>query len=325
MRRRPLLTMASAAGLAPAFARGQSARRPPVVGYIHPGRQTLGSKTFDALKRDLVEQGRMAGQPVVLEERWAEGQLDRLPALARDLIALGPGVIIAVARPAIDAVRQASQTIPIVATDLENDPVAAGYAENLGRPGRNVTGLFLDAPTMCGKWVQQITELVPRLSRLAVLWDFSTGPYQRDAMLQAARAASLAVDIVEYRGGARIEAALDAGLPPAAQALVMLGSPLVQQAGQALASVTTARRIAAMGPFRSFPANGGLVSYGTDLEAMYRRLVPFVLQVLRGTPVGNLPIEQPSKFELVVNLRTARQLGLAIPPTILASADELIE
>lgn len=216
-------------------------------------------------------------------------------------------------------------SVPVVGNDLENDPVAAGYAASLSKPGGNVTGLFLDAPAICGKWLQQISEVVPNLQRLAVLWDAGTGPYQRDALLAAVKKFSLDVKVIEFRGGGLIESAVDAGFTPDIQALVQLGSPLMNQSGSKIAAVTARHRLPSISPFRTFPDGGGLMSYGVDLLQMYRRLVPFVVKVLNGARPGDIPIEQPVNFELVINLKTAKSLNITIPQSLLAAANEVIE
>jgi putative ABC transport system substrate-binding protein len=262
---------------------------------------------------------------VRVEERWAGGEPGRLLTLAKELVALDPALIIAVARPSIDAVRSVSMTVPIVGNDLENDPVAVGYAASFSKPGGNVTGMFLDAPTICGKWLQQITELVPNLHKLAVLWDSGTGVYQRDAFLTAAKTLSLEANVIEFRGGGPIDSALDAGLPQDVQAVVLLGSPLIQQSGNKIAAVAARHRLPGLSPFRTFPDGGGLVSYGVDLVELYRRVVPFVVKVLRGAKPGDIPIEHPVKFELVINLKAAKMLGLSVPTRFVASANEVIE
>jgi putative ABC transport system substrate-binding protein len=217
------------------------------------------------------------------------------------------------------------ETIPIVANDLENDPVAMGYIASLARPGGNLTGQFLDAPTICGKWLQLIGELVPNLRKVAVLWDSLTGPHQRDAFAAAAKASSIDSAVIEYGGVDPTDAAIAASLTPDAQALVQLGSPIINQTSAQIAAVLASRRLPSISPFRIFPEKGGLVSYGPDLPDMYRRLVPYVVKVLRGANPGDLPIEQPTKFELVLNLKTARAFGLTVPPKFLLSADEVIE
>jgi len=325
MHRRRTLALLATTAFGQRLAHAQQVQKLPIIGFLHPGLQVLGSGTMDALRRDMGAAGLIDGKTVRVEERWAGGEQERLPMLARELVALDPALIIAVARPSIDAVWSISKTVPIIGNDLENDPLAIGYAASFAKPGGNVTGLFLDAPAICGKWLQQIIEIVPNLRRLAVLWDAGTGPYQRDAFLATAKAFSLDTTLIEFRGGGSIDSVLDAGLSPDIQALVLLGSPLIQQSGGKLAAVAARHRLPGISPFRSFPIGGGLVSYGVDLVELYRRIVPFVVKVLRGAEPGDIPIEQPIKFELVINLKTARTLGLTVPPRFRLSADEVIE
>ncbi len=200
-----------------------------------------------------------------------------------------------------------------------------GWAESIGRPGKNVTGMVLDAPAICGKWLQHISEVVPNLRKVGVLWDVSTGTHQRDAFTKAATAASVETTSIEYRGPTTIDSFVEASLKPDMQALVQLGSPLVYQSGGRIADVLTRHRLPGISPFRTFSANGGLVSYGPDILALYRRVVPFVAKLLRGARASELPFEEPIKFEFVVNLKAAKTLGLVVPASLLARADEVIE
>jgi putative ABC transport system substrate-binding protein len=325
MRRRRTLGLLATAVFAPHLAQAQQSAKPPTVGFLHPGVRALGSPTITALRRDMGAAGLIDGQTVKIEERWGGGDPGNLPAFAKELVALDPAVIVAVSRSAIDAVRSQSMTVPIVCSDLESDPVAIGYATTLSKPGGNVTGQFLDAPSICGKWLQQLGALVPNLRKLGVLWDAGIGPYQRDALLSAAKASSLEARVIEFRDAGSIDSVMDAGLTPDIQALVLLGSPLINQFGGRIAAVTTRHHLPGISPFRTFPDGGGLMSYGVDLSEIYRRLVPFVVKVLRGTKAGDIPIEQPVKFELVVNVKAAKVLGLTVPANFVASADEVIE
>ena len=325
MLRRNNLAMLAAAAFAPRSLQAQQAKKIPIVGYLHPGLQALGSASMEALRRDMTKQGFVEGQTVHIEERWGEGKPERLQQGARDLVAQSPDVIVAVARPSIEAILALSHTVPIVIADLENDPVTMGWAESIGRPGKNVTGMILDAPAICGKWLQQISEMVPNLRRVGVLWDVSTGTHQRDAFIKAAPAASIETTLLEYRGSTTIDSFVEASLQPDMQALILLGSPLVYQSGKPIADVLTRRRLPGISPFRTFPANGGLVSYGPDIFALYRRVVPFVTKLLRGARASELPFEEPTKFEFVVNLKAAKTLGLVVPASLLARADEVIE
>jgi ABC-type uncharacterized transport system substrate-binding protein len=303
----------------------QQAQKVPVIGFLHPGFSDAGSPVFDALREGLREGGYVEGDSVKLEARWAHGRPELLPQLTQELIQQRPAILVATARPSIEAARAATTTIPILANDLESDPVASRYVESLARPGGNLTGMFLDAPSLCGKWLQQIGDIVPKVTKVAALWDATTGTYQRDAMTAAAKARSIDIVVMEFRDNAGLETALQSGLAQGPQAVIQLGSPLTRQAGARIAEILSARRMPGISQFRTFPDGGGLMSYGPDLIQLYRRTGTFVSKILHGARPADLPIERPTKFELVINLKAARALGLDVPPTLLALADEVIE
>jgi putative ABC transport system substrate-binding protein len=297
----------------------------PVIGFLHPGFPDSGSPVFDALHEGLRDFGYVEGENVKLEARWAHGKPEILPRLTQELIQLRAAILVATARPSIEAARAATTDLPIVANDLESDPVASGYVASLAHPGGNLTGLFLDAPTLCGKWLQQIGDIVPNVTKIAALWDVTTGTYQLDAIKAAAKAQSIDVLVMEFRDGAGLETTLELGLNQGPQAVIQLGSPLIRQAGPRLAEILSARRIPGISQFRTFPDGGGLMSYGPDLIQLYRRLGPYVSKILHGARPADLPIERPTKFELVINLKAAKALGLTIPDALLATADDAIE
>ena len=297
----------------------------PIIGFLHPGVPDSGSPVFDALREGLRDAGYNEGATVKVEARWAGGKPESLPQLTRELIQLGAAILVATARPSIEAARAATTDLPIVANDLESDPVASGYVASLAHPGGNLTGLFLDAPTLCGKWLQQIGDIVPNVTRIAALWDATTGTYQLDAIKAAAKTKSIDLLVMEFRDSAGLETALDRALKQGPQAVIQLGSPLIRQAGPRVAEILSSRRIPGISQFRSFPDGGGLMSYGPDLIYLYRRLGPYVSKILRGAHPADLPIERPTKFELVVNLKAAKALGVTIPDSLLATADDVIE
>jgi putative tryptophan/tyrosine transport system substrate-binding protein len=260
------------------------------------------------------------GETVKIEARWAQGKPDTLPQLTRELIQLHAEVLVPAARPSIEAARAATTDLPIVVADLESDPVASGYVASLAHPGGNLTGLFLDAPTLCGKWLQQINDIVPAVKKIGVLWDSTTGTYQLDAIRAAATTASIDLVVMEFRDSAGLDTALESGLKQAPQAVIQLGSPLIRQAGTRTADILSARRIPSISQFRTFPDGGGLMSYGPDLIYLFRRIGPIVGKILRGARPADLPIERPTKFELVINLRAAKALGVTIPGALHESA-----
>jgi putative tryptophan/tyrosine transport system substrate-binding protein len=325
MRRRELITLLGGAAAAwPLRAQAQQGKV-PIVGFLYPGFSDPGSPIFDALGQGLRDVGYIEGETVKIEARWARGNPDTLPQLTRELIQLHADVLVPAARPSIEAARAATTDLPIVVADLESDPVASGYVASLAHPGGNLTGLFLDAPTLCGKWLQQINDIVPAVKKIGVLWDSTTGTYQLDAIRAAATTASIDLVVMEFRDSAGLDTALESGLKQAPQAVIQLGSPLIRQAGTRTADILSARRIPSISQFRTFPDGGGLMSYGPDLIYLFRRIGPIVGKILRGARPADLPIERPTKFELVINLRAAKALGVTIPGALLATADEVIE
>jgi len=303
---------------------GVRAQQPamPVIGFLNPG---FRSNVWTALIGGLSDIGYVDGETIKIEPRWALGRPETLPGLAQELVRLKAEVIVAVGRPSIEAVRAATTDLPIVAVDLESDPVESGFVASLARPGGNLTGLFLDLPTLCGKWLQLIGEAVPGIAIIAVLWDSKTGSHQLNAMKAAARMMSVDLMVVEFHDSVGLDAALNAGLKERPQVLIQLGSPLINQLANRIANTLASQRVPSISPFRSFPENGGLLSYGPDLTNMYYRVAPYVSRILKGAKPSDLPIERPIKFEFVINLKTARSLGITIPPTLLALADDVIE
>jgi len=326
MRRREFIAALGGAAAWPVVARAQQpATAVPVVGFLHPGFPDSGSPIFDALRGRLREVGYVEGETVKIEARWARGKPDILPQLAQELVQLRAAVLVATARPSIEAARAATTKLPIVATDLESDPVASGYVTSLARPGGNLTGTFLDAPTLCGKWLQQIGEIVPNVTKIAVLWDATTGTYQLDAIKAAARGKLIEPLVMEFRDDAGLETALELGLNQGPQAVIQLGSPLIRQAGPRVAAILLTRHIPATSQFRTFPDGGGLMSFGPDLIQLYRGVGLHISKILHGTSPADLPIERPTRFELVINIKTANALGVTVPHSLLAAADEVIE
>ena len=326
MNRRKFTALFAAASLSrTALARAQEAQKVPLIGFLHPGLPDSGSPVFDALREGLREVGYVEGKTVKLEARWARGKPEMLPQFTKELIQLCAAILVVTARPSIEAARAATTDLPILANDLESDPVASGYVQSLAHPGGNLTGMFLDAPTLCGKWLQQIGDIVPSVTKIGVLWDVTTGTYQLDAIKAAAKAKSIDVLVMEFRDSAGLETALESGLNQGPQVVIQLGSPLIRQAGPRVAEILSTHRVPGISQFRTFPDGGGLMSYGPDLIQLYRRTGPYISKILRGARPADLPIERPTKFELVVNLRAAKALGVTIPDSLLATADDTIE
>jgi putative ABC transport system substrate-binding protein len=325
MRRRAFIAglAAMAAGARPA--RAQTRANVPVIGFLHPGSLESGSLIPDALREGLRESGYVVNDTIRIEERWARGKPEVLPQLVQELLHQRIALLIPTARASIEAAMAATKDVPLIANDLESDPVASGFVQSLSHPGGNLTGVFLDAPSLCGKWLQQILDVVPNARKVAVLWDMTTGAYQLNAMKAAAEARSTEIVVMEFRDDAGLDGALEQGLKQGPQAAILLGSPLIRQGGSRIAEILALRRIPAISQFRTFPDGGGLMSYGPDLIHLYRRLGPFVAKILHGARPADLPIERPTKFELVVNVKAAKGLDVAIPGSLLMNADAVIE
>ena len=326
MQRREFITLIGGAAVAwPVAARAQQVPRVPVIGFLHPGIPDLGSVAWDGLREGLRDVGYVEGENIKIEVRWAYGKPDMLAQLAKELVQIRVDILIATARPSIEAAVAATKDLPIVVNDLESDPVASGFVASLARPGGNLTGLFLDAPTMCGKWLQYMREIIPTLTKIGILWDATTGTYQLEAIRAAAKTMSIDLSVMDFRDTLGMHAALENGLKQSPQAVIQLGSPLINQAGKRIAETLASYRVPGISQFRTFPVGGGLISYGPDLTNMFRRTGIFVFKLLHGAHPSDLPVERPTKFDLVINLRTAQALGVTIPPSMLASADEVIE
>ena len=248
-----------------------------------------------------------------------------MPGLALELVKLKVDVLIAVSPAAIRAVQAVAGTIPIVATDLESDPAASGLAASLAKPGGNLTGLFLDFPAITGKWLEMLTETVPGVRRAAVLWDTTTNESQLGTIAAPAKKLSIALDVVKFQQLAELETALHAALKNRPQALIQLSSPLVNVGADRIASFTQSNRLPSISMFSTFPEHGGLMSFGPSLPVLYRRGVPLIDKILKGTKPGDIPIERPTIFELVVNIKAANALGIKFPNSILVRADKVIK
>ena len=324
MNRRKTVLALAALGVAPRTTFAQQARRIPVIAFLDP-RFAGTSPSFDALRPGLRADGHIEGQTFRIEARWGEGKPEALAGFARELVLQKVDIIVAVSPAAVRAAAAATRDLPIVAIDLETDPVASGLVTSLRRPGGNITGLFLNHAELAAKWLQLVREIVPGARRIAVLWDANTGPYQLAAITAAAKTMGVSLQVLEFRNAAGMQDALIAGLKDRPEALVGLGSPLINAAGKTIADFLATHRLPAISPFRTFPDNGGLLSYGPNLKIMYAALATYVSKILKGARVSDLPIEQPTHIQLIVNQKAAKAIGVKLPKAILARADEVIE
>lgn len=298
---------------------------PALVGYLSTGDAKSGTPFLGAFQQGLRDLGWILGQTLRIEQRWAEGRADRLPALAAELVRLKVDVIALSGTPALQAARQATPSIPIVFGVLLVDPVSAGFVASLARPGGNITGLASQYEEIVTKQVQLLAEAVPRLSRVALLRHTRMSPVTATAAAAAADRLGLKPRLLTVSEVGEFEAAFKAARSEGAQAVLVLPSPMFGAHRRLLTGLAASYRLPAFYEFKEYVQDGGLMSYGPNLPAMWRRAASYVDRILAGAKPGDLPIERPAKFELAINLTTARALGLTIPPTVLARADELID
>ena len=322
-RRRALLALGAAVGTFPLAVRAQKPQVMPRIGILHPAR-VEASQVYKVLVPGLRELGYVEGRNIVLDLRSGLGKPDTLPKLAADLVRLNADVVLAVGRPAVKAAMDATRSIPIVAIDLETDPVASGWITNMARPGGNVTGFFIDLTAMSVKWLQLLREAVPSARQIALLWDPTSGTSQVEATRAAARASAISLQLVPITNWDGLGTMLNATLNES-QALVALSSPTVFQHSARLAEFTRQRRMPAIAPFRPFSEAGGLMSYGPNLELYFQRTAFIIDRIVRGARPADIAIEQPTHFELVINVKTAKALGLTMPQALLLRADEVVQ
>jgi ABC-type uncharacterized transport system substrate-binding protein len=278
-----------------------------------------------AFAHGLGDAGYVDGRNLAIEHRHAQGQPDQLPGLAVELVRANPDVIFARGAGALSAAKNATSTIPIVAVDLESDPVARGFVRNLARPGGNVTGVFLDVPELSGKQLQLLRDIIPTVSRVAVLGDSVLNAPQFRATDLAAKTLAIQVQRLDVRAPADLDRALETAKRGGAGAVILLSSPLVFVHRTEIGSMAAARHLPAVSMFVEFAEAGGLMVYGPSLREAFRRCGAYVAKILQGARPADLPVERPEKFDLVVNLKTAKALGLTIPQSLLQRADQVIE
>ena len=326
MQRREFITLLGGAAAAwPLAASAQQTARSRKVGLLHPGESTVVSARVVAIREGLSGPDNQRDTGVELVIRLADGDLSRLPALATELVNDRVDAIIAAAPPAVQAAAQATTSIPVIAIDLESDPVASGFVMSLARPGRNITGVFLDFPDFSAKCLQLLIESVPTLAGVGVLWDPSTGSLQLKAVETAAQGFGINVQVFEARRVADIAEAFYALDRSRIQGFLLLSSPLIAGNPQLVADLTIRRNIATISLFPDIARGGGLLGYGPELQDLYRQIGAMARKILQGAKVAELPVERPTRFRLVANLKTAGLIGITLPPSILLRADEVIE
>jgi len=322
-RRRFLLTSLAGAYAMPVAARAQQTDRVYRIGWLGPD-QTTHRREW--LVQDLRDLGYVEGRNVEIAYRFAKGNIDRLDALAAELVGLKVDVIVAVSQPAVQAAQHATKTIPIVMYGV-GDPVATRLVASLTRPGGNITGLSQLSPELSAKRLALLKEAVPAASRIAVLsnpTNPSNAPQIKD-ISGAARTLGVSLQVLEIRSAEDLDRAFQAAARERTNALVTLDDLLIFTERDRIVALAASRRLPAMYGWSHFPPAGALMSYGADFRSMYKQAATFVDKILKGAKPADLPVEQPMTFELVINLKTAKALGLTIPPSLLARADQVIE
>ena len=306
-------------------AEAQQPTKVPRIGFLFAGAPAAVMGRIKAFRQGLQERGYVEGKNIVIEYRYGEGKLDRMPLLAAELVHLKVKVIVTGGPTDTRAVKQATSTIPIVMAQ-DSDPIGSGFVASLARPGGNITGLSSLAPEISGKQLELLKEIVPRLSRVAALGN-STEPGNAQALREAERAAAAIGAELQYldvRGPEDIEIAFSAIKKDRANALIVLRNPVTSTHRKQIIDLAAKNRLPAMYVSPEWVDAGGLMSYAPNADDNFRRAAIYVDKILKGTKPADLPVEQPTKFELVINLKTAKQIGLTIPPNVLARADKVI-
>jgi putative ABC transport system substrate-binding protein len=325
MRRREFITLLGGAAAWPSAARGQQPAM-PVIGYLGASWPGTSPQTVAVIRQSLAEAGYIEGRNVAIEYRWAEGKYERLPTLAAELVRRQVAVIIAIPGPAARAARAATATIPIVFM-IDDDPVKLRLVESLARPGGNATGVNFFIAELGGKQLGLLRELVPGAGRIGLLVNPDNANAQSVTanVAAAASASGVEINVVEARDSREIEAAFATLARDRVGALVLGADPFFYGRRVQLVTLATRHTIPAIYNVREYAEVGGLISYGTSLAEVHRQIGVYTGRILKGANPADLPVVQSTKFELVINLSTARALGLEIAPTLLARADEAIE
>ncbi len=326
MRRRDLLILGGAAVAWPIAAHAQQ-KTMPVIGFLSSRSPGEAALLVAAFRQGLNETGYIEGQNLAIEYRWAEGHYDRLPALAADLVERKVAVIAALGgTPSARSAKNATPTIPIVFS-MGDDPVAIGLIASLARPGGNLTGLSFLVTELTPKRLELLIELVPNAKVIALLINPANTGAERSVRetQEAARAKGVQLPILKAGTESEIDAAFSSLVQLRAGALIVQADPFLDGQREQLVALAARHAVPAIYGFREFAASGGLITYGTSLTAVYRQVGTYVGNILKGANPADLPVQQPTKFELVVNLKTAKALGLTVPQSILARADDMIE
>jgi putative ABC transport system substrate-binding protein len=325
MRRRELITLLGGGAAWPLVARAQQPGRVPIIGFLGPLSQSTQSTWTAAFVQRMREHGWIEGRTVAIEYRWAEGHGERFAEIAAEFVRLKVDVIVTAGTDAVIATKKATSAIPIV-FGTAGDPVATGLVASLARPGGNVTGLSNQSADIAGKRLELLREIVPSLRRLAIMANIASpiGVLEMHEVEAAAQTLGLDVARLEIRRAEDIAPSIEA-LKGGADALYVVTEPLVNTNRIQINALALGARLPTMHGQKRYVEAGGLMSYGANIPDLFRRAGDYTDKILRGAKPAEIPVEQPTKFDLVINLKTAKALGLEIPPTLIARADEVIE
>ncbi|HXV83944.1 MAG TPA: ABC transporter substrate-binding protein [Candidatus Binatia bacterium] len=316
-----VLTVASLALCVSADAQQQKVEK---IGWLGTSPASSPASGAEVIRRELSKLGYVEGKNIAFEHRYYEGNLDRLPALAHELVRLKVGIIFTSSTPAARAAKKATSTIPIVFY-AQGDPVVAGLVESLGRPGGNITGFTSISPVVAAKRLELLKETVPRLSRVAVLWTPGQSEQSWKQSQLAARQLGLHAHSMEISNADQFDNAFKEAIKTGSTALAVTPTPLANSNRKLIAELTAKNRLPAIYPDSRWANSGGLMSYGADRTERYRRIALIVDKIFKGAQPADLPVEQPTTFELVINLKTAKALGVKIPAHLLMAANKVIE
>ena len=326
MKRRALISLLGGAAAWPLAARAQQSHRVPRIGVLLLGTPASFAARTQAFVEGLRDLGYVEGSTVAIEWKWGQDQVDRLPDLAAELVRSQVDVIVTGGTPPAKTLKNAARTIPIVMA-IVGDPVAAGLVDSLARPGGTATGFSIVATDLSGRRLHLLNEIVPGLSSVAVMSNVENPQSQMELSetQSAAGRLDLRLHSVPISADTSIEDALEKIKKEPVQALIVVTDAILYSQRRQILDWTAGNRLPAMYPYREFPEAGGLISYAPNARDLFRRAASYVDRILKGANPGDLPVEQPTKFELIINLKTAKALGLTMPDKLLATADEVIE
>jgi len=327
VRRREFIALLGGAAAWPLGARAQQTAKMSRIGYLGSSSPTLEPHYVEAFRQKLRDLGHVEGENIAIEYRWADGQDDQLPKLATELVRLKPDVIVTTGTPGALAAMQATNTIPIVMASA-GDPVGAGLVASLARPGGNVTGFTILGPELEGKRLELLKQAVPELSRVAVLWNPSNPAIVSyfETIKNAGRALRISLDpVAEVRRADELDNAFTAIASARPHALAVLADRFLLAHRKRIVEFAAAKRLPGMYPYREYVDAGGLMSYAPSNIELFRGTATYVDKILKGAKPGELPVQEPTKFELIVNLKNAKASGIDVPTSLLLRADEVIE